>query len=195
MTDPVEDILGDYRAFAGMQRDRLLARGIDVSPYGLSHLCFRVPEWDQYVHVRTLLERHARGNRESWWNGHPVSVIMLTEPLELLAGKWCDRIELIAPVHQRVYKMGLEHIGFVVGDGFEEFIRTHRPVLTGQQFQSAKVDPVYILMEDWTHVKFYRRSFVDVIEDEEGPITGFTHLEGYVPQQLVTSTHGDPLPR
>jgi predicted metalloenzyme YecM len=195
VTDPVENILGDYRAFAAMQRDRLQTRGIDVSPFGLSHLCFRVPEWDQYVHVRTLLERHARGNRESWWNGHPVSVIMLAEPLEHLEGKWCDRIELIAPVHQRVYKMGLEHIGFVVGDGFEDFIREHRPVLTGQQFQSANVDPVYILMEDWTHVKFYRRSFVDVIQDEEGPIEGFTHLDDYVPQRLVTATHGDPLPR
>jgi hypothetical protein len=28
-------------------------------------------------------------------------------------------IELIPPVHQRVYKMGLEHLGVVVGDTFE----------------------------------------------------------------------------
>jgi predicted metalloenzyme YecM len=195
MTDPVGDILGDYKGFAALQRDRLLARGIDVTPYGLSHLCFRVPEWDQYVHVRTLLERHARANRENVWNGHPISLIKLTEPLEILPGKFCPWIELIAPVHQRVYKMGSEHLGFVVPEGFEEFIRTHRPVLTGQQFQSANVDPVYILMEDWTHVKFYRRSFVDVVEDENGKIEGFTHLDDYVPQQLVTATHGDPLPR
>ena len=194
MADPVEDIIGDYKAFAALQRDRLLKRGIDITPFGLSHLCYRAPEWDQYVHVRTLLERHASANRESFWNGHPVSLIKLAAPLEILEGKWRPWIELIAPVHQRVYKMGLEHIGFVVGDGFDEFSRTHRPVLTGQQFQSAKVDPVYILMEDWTHVKFYRRSFVDVVEDEGGPIEGFTHLDDYVPQQLVTATHGDPLP-
>lgn len=195
MTDPVEDILGDYRAFAAMQRDRLLTRGIDISPYGLSHLCYRVPEWDQYVHVRTLLERHARANREGVWNGRPMSLILLADPLEVLDGKPCNRIELIPPVHQRVYKMGLEHLGVVVGDEFDEFSRRHRPVLTGQQFQSAKVDPVYILMEDFTHVKFYRRSFFDVVQDEGGAFEGITHVDDWVPQQLVTATHGDPLPR
>ena len=47
MTDPIADIIGDYRAFAARQRDRLLTRGIDIAPYTLSHLAFRVPEWDQ----------------------------------------------------------------------------------------------------------------------------------------------------
>lgn len=69
MTDPIADIIGDYRAFAEQQRDRLLARGIDIVPFELSHLAFRVPEWDRYVHVRTLLERHASVNSENVWNG------------------------------------------------------------------------------------------------------------------------------
>jgi predicted metalloenzyme YecM len=195
LADPIEDILGDYRAFGAMQRDRLLARGIDIATYSLSHLCFRVPEWDQYVHVRTMLERHARANREGVWNGRPMSLILLAEPLDVVDGKPCNRIELIPPVHQRVYKMGLEHLGVVVGDEFEDFSKLHRPVLTGQQFQSANVDPVYILMEDWTHVKFYRRSFFDVVQDESGPFEGITHVDGWVPNQLATATHGDPLPR
>ena len=58
MTDPIADIIGDHRAFATQQRDRLLARGIDIAPCAFSQLAFRVPEWDQYVHIRTLLERH-----------------------------------------------------------------------------------------------------------------------------------------
>jgi len=45
VTDPIADIIGDYRAFAEQQRDRLLARGIDIVPFELSHLAFRVPEW------------------------------------------------------------------------------------------------------------------------------------------------------
>ena len=195
MTDPIEDIIGDYRAFAAQQRDRLLSRGIDIAPYPLSHLCFRVPEWDQYVQVRTQLERHAATNRENVWNGRPISLIVLDEPLDVLDGKPCARIELIPPVHQRVYKMGLEHLGVVVGDGFEEFSRTHRAALTGQQFQSADVDPVYVLFEDFTHVKFYRRSFFDVVEDEEGRFEGFVHVDGWVPQGLVTATGPNPLPR
>ncbi len=193
--DPIADIIGDYRAFAAMQRDRLLARGIDISPYALSHLAVRVPEWDLYVHQRTLLERHARTNFENVWNGRPISLIELTEPLDVLEGARVSRIELIPPVHQRVYRMGLEHLGVVVGEGFDEFSRVHRAVLTGQQFQSSKVDPVYILFEDFTHVKFYRRSFFDVVEEAAGPFEGFVHVDDWVPQRLVTATGPRPLPR
>ncbi len=198
MTSPMEDILGDYRAFVAQQRDRLVARGIDIGPYGLSHLAYRVPEWDQYLRVRTQLERHAWANRENVWNGRPISLIVLAEPLQVLDGTLVPLIELIPPVHQRVYKMGLEHLGVVVGDGFEAFIEEHKPVLTGQQFQGPNSipDPVYILMEDFTHVKFYRDSLQASVEQFEGPFTdGFHHVEGWMPQRLVTATGPNPLPR
>ena len=195
ISGPISDIIGDYQAFARTQRDRLAARGIDITPYPLSHLAVRVPEWDLYVHQRTLLERHARTNHENVWNGRPISLIVLDEPLEALDGKPVANIELIPPVHQRVYRMGLEHFGVVVGEDFNEFSQTHRAVLTGQQFQSADVDPVYVLFEDFTHVKFYRRSFFDVVEDEQGGFKGFTHVDDWVPQQLVTATGPNPLPQ
>jgi predicted metalloenzyme YecM len=135
VTDAIADIIGDYRAFAAQQRDRLLALGIDIAPYELSHLAFRVPEWGQYVHVRTLLERHASANCEKLWNGRPISLILPAEPPEVLDGKKVPMIELIPPVHQRVYKMGLEHLGVVIGETFDVFVDAHKPVLTGQQFQ------------------------------------------------------------
>jgi predicted metalloenzyme YecM len=196
MTDPVGDIIGDYRAFAAQQRDRLLARGIDIRPYSLSHLAFRVPEWDQYVHVRTLLERHAKASVENVWNGRPISVILLATPLEILDGMSVPLIELIPPVHQRVYKMGLEHLGVVVGDEVEGFSRQHRAALTGQQFQSAENEPYYVLFEDFTHVKFYRRSLHDVVVLQHGAaFDGFVHVDDWVPQRLVTATGPNPLPR
>jgi predicted metalloenzyme YecM len=198
MAGPMEDILGDYRAFAARQRDRLAARGIDITPYGISHLAYRVPEWDQYVQVRGLLERHAVANRENVWNGRPISLIVPDEPLDILDGKAVPLIELIPPVHQRVYKMGLEHLGVVVGDAFDAFVETHKPVLTGQQFQGpdSTPDPVYILFEDFTHVKFYRRSLRESVEVGAGPFEdGFHHVEDWVPQRLVTATGPNPLPR
>jgi predicted metalloenzyme YecM len=197
MTDPIEDIIGDYRAFAAQQRDRLLTRGIDITPYELSHLAVRVPEWDQYVRTRTLLEHHALANRENVWNGRPISIIVLERPLEVLDGQLVPDIELIPPVHQRVYKMGLEHIGVVVGDTFDAFLETYKPVLTGQQFQGplSTPDPVYILFEDFTHVKFYRHSLRASIEQTGGRFEGFQHVEDWVPQRLVTATGPNPLPR
>ena len=195
MADPVEDIIGDYRAFVAHQRDRLATRGIDITPYPLSHLAYRVPEWEQYLHVRTLLERHATANLENVWNGRPVSKILLAQPLEVLEHAFVPLIELIPPVHQRVYRMGLEHLGVVVGDGVEEFARMHRRALTGQQFQSPDNEPYYVLFEDFTHVKFYRRSLRDVCELEGARFDGFRHVEDWVPQRIVTATGPDPLPR
>jgi predicted metalloenzyme YecM len=196
VSDPIADIIGDYRAFAGQQRDRLLGRGIDIAPYALSHLAFRVPEWDQYVHVRTLLERHAVANRENVWNGRPISLILPAQPLEVLDGKTVPMIELIPPVHQRVYWMGLEHLGVVVGDRFDGFVEAHKPVLTGQQFQGphSTPDPVYILFEDFTHVKFYRLSLQASVELFGDRIDGFHHVDDWVPQRLVTATGPNPLP-
>ncbi len=130
MADPVGDIIGDYRAFAAQQRDRLLARGIDIRPYPLSHLAVRVADWDLYVHQRTLLERHARANSENIWNGRPISLIVLSEPLDVLDGTPVSLTELIPPVHQRVYRMGLEHLGVVVGENIDDFSRVHRAALT-----------------------------------------------------------------
>ena len=71
----------------------------------------------------------------------------------------------------------LEHRGVVVGDTFDTFVETHKPVLTGQQFQgpNSTPDPVYILFEDFTHVKFYRLSLrasveLDAVPFEDGPV-------------------------
>jgi predicted metalloenzyme YecM len=198
MADPVSDLIGDYTAFAKQQCQRLLDRGIDISPYTLSHLAVRISEWDDYVRLRDQLEKHAIINSENVWNGRPISLIVLTKPLEVLDGKEVPLIELIPPVHQRVYKMGLEHLGVVVGDSFDEFVESHKPVLTGQQFQgpSSNPDPVYILFEDFTHVKFYRLSLRASVEQDAGPFKeGFRHVDSWLPQRLVTATGPNPLPR
>ena len=188
MNHPIADIIGDYPAFVAQQRDRLTTRGIDVTSYPLSHLAFRVPEWDQYVHVRTRLERHAVASAENVWNGRPIAMIIPEEPMRVLDDKVVPLIELIPPVHQRVYKMGMEHVGFVVGKDAAEFSRTHREVLTGQQFQSSTSEPYYILFEDFTHVKFYRHSLRAVVEREGGSFDRFVHVDDWVPPVVRTAT-------
>ncbi len=117
MTDPIADLIGDYRAFTALQRDRLAARGIDITPYELGHLAVRVPEWDQYVHLRTLLERHAVANVEGVWNGRPMSMVLLAEPLRVLDGQVIPLIELIPPVHRRSLREVVELQGATF-DGF-----------------------------------------------------------------------------
>jgi len=195
MVDGVEDVIGDYRAFIALQRSRLRARGIDIAPYEFSHLAFRVTEWDQYVHVRTLLERYSDANMEGVWNGRPMSMLLLKSPLKVEGRGGIPLIELIPPVHQRVYKMGMEHFGVVVGEEAEEFSRRHRDALTGQQFQNRWNEPYYILFEDFTHVKFHQRPLRTVVELQGGTFDGIHHVADWVPQRLVTATGPNPLPR
>ena len=54
-----------------------------------------------------------------------MSMILLAEPLRVFDGKVIPLIELIPPVHQRVYKMGMEHFGVVVGGDVDAFSHQH----------------------------------------------------------------------
>ena len=83
-----------------------------------------------------------------------------------------------------------------VGDDVEAFSRQHRAALTGQQFQSADHEPYYVLFEDFTPVKFFRRSLHDVVVVQHGAtFEGFVHVDDWNPQRLVTATGPNPLPR
>ena len=65
------------------------------------------------------------------------------------------------------------------------FSRRHRAVLTGQQFQSSAVEPVYILFDDYTHVKFHKRSLKDACEREGHAFVGFQHFDRHPVDELA----------
>jgi hypothetical protein len=87
------------------------------------------------------IEEVCSGNLENVWNDRPSSKLMLTEPFGAEQEVSVRLIELIPPLHQRVYRIGLEHVRFVVGDDVDAFSVRHRAVLTGQQFQSQVWEP------------------------------------------------------
>ena len=112
-----------------------------------------------------------------------MSIMQLKEPLALSAEFDVRVIELIPPVHRRVYKMGLEHIGIVIRGNVDEFSLQHRSALTGQQFQSVECEPYYVtFFEDFTTVKFYRSSLLDICESQHGRrFEGFSHVADWSP--------------
>ena len=177
----LKDILGDYEAFFSLQRERLSDVQIDISGCEISHLAYRTDSYEEYLQVRGEIERHCTSNIENVWNGRPISIMQLEEPLALGAEFEVRVIELIPPVHRRVYKMGLEHVGVVIGDSVDEFSLKHRPALTGQQFQSAECEPYYVtFFEDFTMVKFYKQSLLEICESQhERSFEGFSHVENW----------------
>ena len=176
-------VIGDYQAFFSLQLGRLNDIRIDISGCELSHLAYRTETYDEYLRTRERIEKHCTSNIEKVWNGRPISIMQLEEPLDLGDGFEIRMIELIPPVHRRVYKMGLEHVGVVIGDSVDEFSRMHRAELTGQQFQSELCQPYYVtFFEDFTMVKFYRIPLLEVCERELGRrYEGFFHVENWSP--------------
>lgn len=175
----VEEILGGPAAFFDIQRTRLRDAGVDIAGCAISHLAFRTETYAEYLVVRDGLEKHAVANVENVWNGRPISKIVLAEPVKLAPGFDVRLIELIPPFHQCVYKMGLEHVGVVVGETVDEFGRRHRPMLTGQQFQSRYCEPYFVRFDDYTHVKFYRYGLKEVCEMEGREFDDFYHVENW----------------
>ncbi len=177
----MHDIIGDSQAFFAMQLGRLSDLQIDISGCEISHLAYRTESYEEYLRTREKIERHCTSNIENVWNGRPISIMQLEEPLALSEEFEVRVIELIPPLHRRVYKMGLEHIGVVIGDSVDEFSLKHRAALTGQQFQSEECEPYYItFFEDFTMVKFYSRPLLEICERQRGrTYEGFSHVENW----------------
>jgi predicted metalloenzyme YecM len=173
--EPIQ-ILGGYAEFYVQQAQRLLQLGIDVSGLNVSHLAFRTETVAEYLVVRQQLETICLANVENAWNGRPISKLLLQEPLQLAHNATTSLIELIPPVHQSVYKMGLEHVGIVIGESFEEFGKLHSQSFTGQQDQGPFCQPYFITFPDHTNVKFYRYSLQDVCVLEGKHFDDFYHV-------------------
>ncbi len=177
----MKDIIGDYQAFFSLQLGRLNDIHIDISGCEISHLAYRTKTYQEYLGKRKKIETYCTSNIENVWNGRPMSIMQLEEPLVLRVGIEVRVIELIPPVHRRVYKMGLEHFGVVIGDDVDEFCRKHRSKLTGQQFQSEECEPYYVTFYgDFTTVKFYRNPLLEICESQhERSYEGFSHVENW----------------
>ena len=175
MINKLIEILGDYAEFYAMQYERLLKLGIDIDGLEVGHLAFRTETLDEYLKVRQELESFSSANVENVWNGRPISKLLLQEPLELSQIATTSLIELIPPVHQSVYKMGLEHFGIVIGETFTDFGEQHADKFTGQQDQGDYNQPYFITFPDQTNVKFHQHSLRQVVILEGKRFDGFYH--------------------
>jgi len=177
----MKKLIGDYQAFFSLQLGRLNESQIDISGCEISHLAYRAETNNEYLRTRERIERHCTSSIENVWNGRPMSIMQLERPLVLGAGFEVRVIELIPPVHRRVYKMGMEHFGVVIGDSIDEFSIKHRAALTGQQFQSEECEPYYVTFyADFSTVKFYRTSLLEICESQHGrSYEGFSRVKNW----------------
>ena len=136
------ELMQDAGPFYRRQVERCSELGIDAGALPVSHLAVRTRTWREYLVLRDEFEERSVANLENVWNGRPISKLLLADPLPFSESASVELVELIPPFHQRVHRMGLEHVGFVVGAELDDFSRRHRAVLTGQQFQGSANEPV-----------------------------------------------------
>ncbi len=176
----VNRVLGNCSEFYEEQTRRLLDLGVDARSRAVSHVAYRTETLPEYLDIRRQLEPWCSANVENVWGGRPISKLLLQTPLDLAPNSFTRLVELIPPPHpdvyQRVYKLGLEHLGIVLGEIFAEFGKAYAHVLTGQQDQGPFNRPYFIAFSDHTAVKFYQRSLQDVCILEGRRFDGFYHV-------------------
>jgi predicted metalloenzyme YecM len=174
---PVEQMLGDYGAFFEDIVRRLTRIGIDVGVYPVSHVAYRTETRGDYLTLRDRFEELSVANVENQWSGRPISKLLLRAPLPLGERHDVRLIELIPPPHRPGYPMGLEHLGFVIGDEFDSFADQHRTSITSQQDQGPLNQPMLITFDHGRSAKFLRHSLHDVVVMEGRQFDGFQHAD------------------
>jgi predicted metalloenzyme YecM len=172
----VEAAIGDYQCFFEEILSRLARIGIDVESYPVSHVAFRVESIAEYFACRDRLETVSIANVENVWSGRPISKILLRTPLTLGVNHAVGLIELIPPPHRPGYPMGLEHVGFTLGDQFDAFADRYDASITAHQDQGPHNQPLLITFENGRSAKFHRRGLYDVIVMEGNHFDGFHHV-------------------
>lgn len=173
----VDELLEDPGAFYCALSERLSLMDIDTRQFPISQVAYRCRTFREYLRIRDGLELHAAANVESVWNGRPISKVLLREPLLLSRHVTAELVELIPPFHKRQFRIGLEHIAFVVGERVDEFAQQHRDVLSGQQHQGVVSESCYVRFDDQSHVKFCRESLRDICEQDGHRFDRIVHAD------------------
>lgn len=166
LPDAVRDLIGDYASFVASLLAELRGAGISPPPGAVSHLGYKAPTGEDYLRVRDGLLGVARGYVENEHNGRPIAKIVLTSELPLTPGFTGSMVEVMPPKPEPAPLAGLEHCGFVIGAGLEDFVAAHHAVLTGRQDQGPFCRPAYVRFPSGRRAKFYEYSLAEVVRLE-----------------------------
>ena len=108
----LNDIISDPIIFLDELFEK--ASAIDLKPYFLDHICYRVGSLAEYAVKKEQLKEHGDMLIESMVNGRMIATYKLHHPIQY-QDRLIDVIELPAPKPGHSYKSGLEHAEFVSG--------------------------------------------------------------------------------
>lgn len=159
---PMESILGPITPFLDRIFHLLDQDGIDISPYELDHVCYRVETEEEYERLKTLLQPLGEMLTEPLIGGRYIATFKMIEPIQYKERKiWC--LELPSPKTGSPYKEGYEHVEFVIDKPFEEFMSLYSSLTFKTKGMSKEVNPEISRKYGDLAVKFHHHTIEYVI--------------------------------
>ena len=139
---------------------------LDVAPYFLDHICYRVESVADYKSKKDQLSHHGELLIESMVNGRLISTFKLHTPIEFNNRK-IELLELPAPKSGHAYKAGLEHAEFVTKDPLQKIVNKY-PQYAFEVFGIHKKINADITLKLGNYcIRFHNQSLEDVIKLEK----------------------------
>jgi phosphoglycolate phosphatase-like HAD superfamily hydrolase/predicted metalloenzyme YecM len=162
--------------------------GFPVTDLVADHICFRVESLEQYNQYKIFLIEHADLLTEESVNGRLISTFRMHKPFRY-EDKEISLLELPQPKAKSHYKLGFEHIEFVIKESFSSFAKKYN------QFQfkisgNKNTNPEMSLDIKMGQIKFHYQPLDRVIEIEKSKIKNIIFdLDGTLVDSRETIEH------
>ncbi len=162
----LDDIIGNPLVFLEELFSRINDIELDVTPYFLDHICYRVESVSDYKLKKEQLMLHGELLIESMINGRLISTFKLHTPIEFDKRK-IELLELPAPKAGHAYKAGLEHAEFVTTTPLQKIVAKY-PQYAFEVFGiHKKINADITLKLGNFCIRFHNQSLEDVIKFEK----------------------------
>ena len=158
-------MIPDPRSFLTELFASLKRHDIDVSPFELDHICYRVETEICYTEMNVCFLEHARLLVESIVSGRLIATFKLKAPI-LFEGRSIAVIELPSPKSSSPYSEGYEHAEFVIDSDPVAFTERYPQLDWDLSGTHKEVNADVRLPLGRISVKFHRDALEKVIEGE-----------------------------
>ena len=158
-----EQILGPITPFLDQIFQHLAEDQIEVKDFELDHICYRVETDERYLELKGLLAEHGELLTETEIGGRPISTFKLQVPYQY-RNREIHCLELPAPKEGSPYPEGFEHVEFVIGEPFQNFMNRYPNLEFKTKGMQKSVNPEISRKYTGVSVKFHHHHIEYVIK-------------------------------
>jgi adenylate cyclase class 2 len=157
----------EARLFGRNLLSDILEKGIDLSPFFMDHLCYRVSTQTDYENFKDEFSKISDLLIESIIGGRQISTYKLHKPI-IINNRKLELIELPAPKVGSNYLTGFEHGEFVIPMEFTQLIEMYPTIEFDTKATQKSHNPeLRMMLGAGVSAKFHHKSLEEVIKLEK----------------------------